>query len=96
MIITSHWPEVMSDLSDYAIWIDKGEIVEEGDPETVVARFMEQVPAPEKSKEFEQKNPIIRMVDVKKHYYSIDRGVVKAVDGVDLTVYEGEIFGVVA
>ena len=95
MIITSHWPEVMSDLSDYAIWIDKDEIVEEGDPETVVARFMEQVPAPEKSKEFEQKNPIIRMVDVKKHYYSIDRGVVKAVDGVDLTVYEGEIFGVV-
>ena len=95
MIITSHWPEVMSDLSDYAIWIEKGEIVEEGDPDTVVARFMEQVPAPEKAKEFEQKNPIIKMVDVKKHYYSIDRGVVKAVDGVDLTVYEGEIFGVV-
>nr|AAA72361.1 methyl coenzyme M reductase system component A2 [Methanothermobacter thermautotrophicus] len=95
MIITSHWPEVMSDLSDYAIWIEKGEIVEEGDPDTVVARFMEQVPAPEKAKEFEQENPIIKMVDVKKHYYSIDRGVVKAVDGVDLTVYEGEIFGVV-
>jgi methyl coenzyme M reductase system subunit A2 len=95
MIITSHWPEVMSDLSDYAIWIEKGEIVEEGDPDAVVAKFMEQVPAPEKAKEFEQKNPIIKMVDVKKHYYSIDRGVVKAVDGVDLTVYEGEIFGVV-
>ena len=95
MIITSHWPEVMSDLSDYAIWIEKGEIVEEGDPDTVVARFMEQVPAPEKAKEFEQENPIIKMVDVKKHYYAIDRGVVKAVDGVDLTVYEGEIFGVV-
>ncbi|BAZ99042.1 Glutamine transport ATP-binding protein GlnQ [Methanothermobacter sp. EMTCatA1] len=95
MIITSHWPEVMSDLSDHAIWIEKGEIIEEGDPDTVVARFMEQVPAPEKSKEFEQESPIIKMVDVKKHYYSIDRGVVKAVDGVDLTVYEGEIFGVV-
>jgi len=95
MIITSHWPEVMSDLSDYAIWIEKGEIVEEGDPDAVVAKFMEQVPAPEKAKEFEQKNPIIKMVDVKKHYYSIDRGVVKAVDGVNLTVYEGEIFGVV-
>jgi len=95
MIITSHWPEVMSDLSDYAIWIEKGEIVEEGDPDAVVAKFMEQVPAPEKAKEFEQKNPIIKMIDVKKHYYSIDRGVVKAVDGVNLTVYEGEIFGVV-
>ncbi|MDI9614397.1 methyl coenzyme M reductase system, component A2 [Methanothermobacter sp.] len=95
MIITSHWPEVMRDLSDYAIWIEKGEIIEEGDPDDVVASFMDQVPAPEKVKEFERETPIIKMVDVKKHYYSIDRGVVKAVDGVDLTVYEGEIFGVV-
>ena len=35
------------------------------------------------------------MEDVKKHYYSIERGVVKAVDGVSLTVDEGEIFGMV-
>jgi methyl coenzyme M reductase system subunit A2 len=35
------------------------------------------------------------MEGVKKHYYSIERGVIKAVDGVSLTVDEGEIFGVV-
>jgi len=35
------------------------------------------------------------MKNVKKHYYSIERGVIKAVDGVDLTINEGEIFGVV-
>jgi methyl coenzyme M reductase system subunit A2 len=35
------------------------------------------------------------MDNVKKHYYSIDRGVVKAVDGINLEVDEGEIFGVV-
>ncbi len=95
MVITSHWPEVMRDLSDHVIWLDNGEIVDEGDPEEIVAKFMEQVPAPERSREFAPTEPIVIMQDVKKHYYSIERGVVKAVDGVDITVHEGEIFGVV-
>ncbi|MBC7090059.1 MAG: ATP-binding cassette domain-containing protein, partial [Methanobacteriaceae archaeon] len=58
MIITSHWPEVVKDLSDHLIWIDKGEIVEEGDPEDIVAKFMEQVPTPERVKEYEVAEPL--------------------------------------
>ncbi len=95
MVITSHWPEVMKQLSDYAIWLDKGEIIEEGDPEIVVKSFMDHVPLPEKKVEFNVGGPIVEMDDVKKHYYSIERGVVKAVDGVDLAVNEAEIYGVV-
>ena len=95
MVITSHWPEVMRNLSDHVIWLDKGEIIEEGDPETVVKSFMEHVPKPKISDEFETGVPIIKMDDVKKHYYSIERGVIKAVDGISLTVDEGEIYGVV-
>jgi methyl coenzyme M reductase system subunit A2 len=95
MVITSHWPEVMRKLSDKVIWLEKGAILEQGDPETVVKKFLEQVPLPEKKEEFKTGGPIIRMDNVKKHYYSIDRGVVKAVDGINLEVDEGEIFGVV-
>ncbi|BDZ66737.1 methyl coenzyme M reductase system, component A2 [Methanobacterium ferruginis] len=95
MIINSHWPEVMRDLSDHVIWLDNGEVVMEGDPETVVESFMEHVPQTKRSTEFETGGPIIEITDVKKHYYSLDRGVVKAVDGIDLTVDEGEIYGVV-
>ncbi|MGZ7108041.1 MAG: methyl coenzyme M reductase system, component A2 [Methanobacterium sp.] len=95
MIITSHWPEVMRKLSDYVIWLEKGEIIEEGDPETVVKSFLDQVPLPKKSEEYMAGEPMIKMDDVKKHYYSIERGVVKAVDGLDLIVDEGEIFGIV-
>ncbi len=95
MVITSHRPEVMKKLSDHVIWLEKGVIVEEGDPEDVVANFMEQVPLPEQQDVFETGGPIIRMEDVKKYYYSIDRGVVKAADSINLTVDEGEIFGVV-
>ena len=39
--------------------------------------------------------PEVQMDDVKKHYYSIERGVVKAVDGIDLTINKEEIFGIV-
>lgn len=95
MVVTSHWPEVMRHLSDHVIWLDKGEVIEEGDPELVVQNFMDHVPLPEKMVEFKTGGPIIKMEDVKKHYYSIDRGVVKAVDGVDFDVKEGEIYGVV-
>ncbi|HMK54305.1 MAG TPA: methyl coenzyme M reductase system, component A2 [Methanobacteriaceae archaeon] len=95
MVITSHWPEVMKKLSDHVIWLEKGKIVEEGDPEIVVKKFMAQVPLPEKTEEFKAGGPIIKIEGVKKHYYSIERGVVKAVDGIDLVVDEGEIFGVV-
>jgi methyl coenzyme M reductase system subunit A2 len=95
MVITSHWPEVMRKLSDHVIWLEKGKIIEEGSPDEVVAKFMAQVPLPEKAEEFKVGGPIIEMKNVKKHYYSIERGVVKAVDGIDLEVDEGEIFGVV-
>ncbi len=95
MVITSHWPEVMRKLSDYVIWLDEGEIIHEGDPETVVQTFLDSVPLPEKIEATSTGDPILRIENVKKHYYSIERGVVKAVDGVSLNVNEGEIFGIV-
>ncbi len=95
MIISSHWPEVMKKLSDQVIWLEKGEIIEQGNPTQIVQKFLQQVPLPEKGEVFKTGGPIIKMENVKKHYYSIERGVVKAVDGINLTVNESEIFGVV-
>jgi len=51
MVITSHWPEVMRKLSDYVIWLEKGEIIHEGDPRTVVQKFLDNVP-PSQKKDF--------------------------------------------
>ncbi|MGV8143950.1 MAG: methyl coenzyme M reductase system, component A2 [Methanothermobacter sp.] len=95
MVITSHWPEVMNKLSDYVIWLDKGEIISQGEPGTVVKEFLDQVPLPEKREVIETGGPIIKMENVKKYYYSIERGVVKAADDINLEVNEGEIYGVV-
>ena len=94
MVITSHWPEVIEDISDRVLWLENGEIVEFGEPSEVVSKYLEQVEEVEKE-EVEVGEEIIRAKDVKKHYYSIERGVVKAVDGVSLEVREGEIYGIV-
>lgn len=95
MVITSHWPEVMVELADHVIWLEDGVIKEEGDPKTVVDNFLATVPIPEKVENPEIGAPEIVLEDVKKHYYSIERGVVKAVDGVNLTINKEEIFGIV-
>ena len=95
MLITSHWPEVMTELADNVIWLENGQIKEEGDPHVVVEHFMETVPVPKKPEIPEFGEPEVVLEDVKKHYYSIERGVVRAVDGISLTINKEEIFGVV-
>ena len=95
MLITSHWPEVMTELADSVIWLENGQIKEEGDPHDVVAHFLETVPVPKKPEIPEFGEPEVVLEDVKKHYYSIERGVVKAVDGINLTINNEEIFGIV-
>lgn len=95
MVITSHWPEVMNELADHVIWLENGEIKEEGEPKVVVDNFLATVPIPEKVENPDIGEPEIRLEDVKKHYYSIERGVVKAVDGVNLEINKEEIFGIV-
>ena len=95
MLITSHWPEVMVELADKVVWLENGEIKEEGEPQSVVDNFMATVPVPEKPEIPEFGEPEVVLEDVKKHYYSIERGVIKAVDGVSLTINKEEIFGIV-
>lgn len=95
MLITSHWPEVMNELADKVIWLDEGEIIEEGPSQEVVEKFLKTVPIPEKVENPDIGGVEIKIEDVKKHYFSIERGVVKAVDGINLEIRKGEIFGIV-
>ena len=66
----------------------------EGKPSEVASKFME-------GYHFEKKEvatiggPIIRLTAAEKHYFSVVRGVVKAVDGVTFDVGEREVFGII-
>ena len=94
LVITSHWPQVIEELSDKAIWIEDGEILAAGDPKAVCSKFMEQVSVIEKH-EIEIGESIIKVNNLKMKYFSLDRGIVNAVDGIDFNVREGEIFGLI-
>lgn len=94
LIVTSHWPHAVAELSDEAILLERGLNIASGNPNEVAKTFMEQLD----EVEYERKvinRPLIRMEDCIKWYYTFDRGIIKAVNGVSLAISEGEIFGLV-
>ncbi len=95
MLVTSHIPEAIEKLTDRAIWLDQGKTVLDGNSKEVIEKFLKKTkPLREMEKE-KIGDDIIRLVDVKKHFLSIERGIVKAVDGVTLNIREKEIFGLI-
>jgi len=95
LIITSHWEDVMVDLTDRAILLDRGEIKSIGAPKDVAAEFIAMAGDLGTREAVKVGEPIIKVNGLSKRYISIDRGVVKAVDDVSFDVNEGEIFGLV-
>ncbi|MDR1405374.1 MAG: methyl coenzyme M reductase system, component A2 [Candidatus Methanoplasma sp.] len=94
MVLASHWPEAVNEMADYAIWLDAGNAVMEGNPRDVTGKFMEEYHF-EKGEAGQTGEPLIVLEDAKKHYFSVSRGVVKAVDGVSFDIREREIFALV-
>jgi methyl coenzyme M reductase system subunit A2 len=95
LIITSHWEDVMIELADSAILLDKGEIKAEGAPKDVAAQFLSMAGELSRREDVNVGEPIIKAQNLSKRYISIDRGVVKAVDNVSLEIKEAEVFGIV-
>jgi methyl coenzyme M reductase system subunit A2 len=93
MIVTSHWPYVVEELTDKVLWLDQGEVVKYGDSKEVVEEFKKQVGEIEREEYKKIGEPKIKIEHCKKYFYSIWRGMVKAVDDVSLTINENEIFG---
>ncbi len=95
LVITSHWPKVIEELSDRALWLDEGRIVKIGDPAEIAAAFMKEVGKVEEQEKVEVGKTIIRARDLKMTYFSLDRGIVRAVNDISFDINEGEIFGLI-
>ncbi len=95
LIITSHRPKVVEELSNRALWLDNGKVVMIGDPHEVSAAFMKEVGDIGEQEKVEIGKPIIRARELKMTYFSLDRGIVRAVNDISFDVNEGEIFGLI-
>jgi len=94
MVFASHWPEAITRMADEAILIEAGNVIEQGSPKDVSDLFMKDYHF-EKNSHTAVGEPLIVCEDAKKHYFSVVRGVVKAVDGVTFDIKEKEIFALV-
>jgi len=94
MVFASHWPEAIDKMADEAIWLDAGNVMMQDVPEKVTSKFMEEYHF-EKKERSEFGEPIIVVQDAKKYFFSVIRGVVKAVDGVTFDIKEREVFALV-
>ena len=95
MVVTSHFPQVIEVVADRAILLEEGEIVRIGSPNEVIHRFLENYSSGESYKVAEVGEKVLVARDVVKRYLSVDRGMVKAVNGVSFEVGEKEIFGII-
>ncbi|HEY9246733.1 MAG TPA: methyl coenzyme M reductase system, component A2, partial [Candidatus Methanoperedens sp.] len=95
LVITSHWPKVIEELSHRALWLDEGNIIKIGDPAEIASAFMKEVGKVEDQGKVEIGKTIIRSRNIKMTYFSLDRGIVRAVNDISFDINEGEIFGLI-
>ena len=95
MVVTSHFSQVIEDVAARALLLEDGKITALGTPAEVVKQFMKDYHDQEEFGAAEIGEQILSARDVIKRYISVDRGVVKAVNGVSFEVYTKEIFGII-
>jgi methyl coenzyme M reductase system subunit A2 len=95
MLVTSHFSQVIEEVADRALLLTNGEIAALGTPAEVIHQFMAGLSDTEQFEAPSFGQPIMIARDVFKRYISVDRGVVRAVNGVEFEVYEKEIFGII-
>ena len=95
MVVTSHFSQVIEDVADRALLLVDGKVASLGTPAAVIKEFMKGYSDQEEAGTAEIGEKIIAAMDVVKRYISVDRGVVKAVNGVTFDVYSKEIFGII-
>ena len=95
IVVTSHFSQVIEDVANRAMLLVDGSIAKIGTPKDVIQEFMKGCDDTEKFEEAELGDKVVVARDLVKRYISVDRGVVKAVNGVSFEVYTKEIFGII-
>ncbi len=98
MLCASHLPEVHRYLVDRLIWLDRGKVILEGDPEYVLGEFLKELPEPVPlSKRGRGRRKIaIKVKDVSHRFYLTSvGGVTLRFDSLNFNINKGEITSII-
>jgi len=95
MVVTSHFSQVIQEMANRAMLLVDGEIALIGSPKEVIRSFAKDYHEIEETAPPELGEKILSARDVTKRYISVDRGVIRAVNGVTFDVAKKEIFGII-
>ncbi len=90
-VVVSHLPEVHRYLADRLIWLDKGEIRDDGKPGEVLERFLSLLGEADPLMPRPDALPAIRVVGLYKRNYLVGTGEVLKIEDLNLDIKEGEI-----
>jgi len=93
--VSSQKSSIIGKVTERALVLDKGKVIDELDSKELISEDKSDSSKEVKSIFVDTGNEIISLNNVKKYYYSISKGVIKAVDNLSLSVNEKEIFGIV-
>jgi methyl coenzyme M reductase system subunit A2 len=90
-IVVSHLPEVHRYLAERLIWLDRGEIQDDGEPGEVLDRFLSLLGEADPLVPRRDAPPAIRIVGLRKRNYLVGTGEILKIEDLNLEIREGEI-----
>ncbi len=94
-LVVSHLPEVHSYLAHRVLWLEGGRVVEEGEPEYVLKKFLKKmkpaIPMPQNKTD----KTLIKVSNLSKRYWLFRQGEVLDLDNISLDFKEGEIVALI-
>jgi len=94
-LVVSHLPEVHSYMAHRVLWLEGGKIVEEGEPEYVLKKFLKKmkplIPMPQRRSD----KTMVKVTGLSKRYWLFRQGEVLDLDNINLEFKEGEIVALI-
>ncbi|MDI9620172.1 MAG: ATP-binding cassette domain-containing protein [Candidatus Nezhaarchaeota archaeon] len=92
ILMASHMPEMHERLADRVIWLDKGRVVGEGRPRTLLRNFLSRLEDPQPKPLMPKRaKPVLRVLKVTRRYNVIPLGEVFALKEVNFKARTGEV-----
>ncbi|MCZ7399115.1 MAG: ATP-binding cassette domain-containing protein [Candidatus Methanoperedens sp.] len=90
-LVVSHLPEVHSYLAHRVLWLENGQIIEEGAPADVLKKFLKKMKPAIPMPELKSDKTVIKVSNISKRYWLIRQGEVLDLENINLDFKQGEI-----